>query len=83
MAKNKQLTLGRLYEIDWMDHDSVETNTEAAVFMKPTILKGYGIYVGTSPHHHIFAYIYENSASENNENLRILKDKIVKIRELK
>ncbi len=84
MVKKGKLKPGAVYEVQWRDHFQVDSKSnQAATLHDPVILTSYGKYVGYNKFYDIFSYNYENSISENNDHMFILKNQIVSIKELK
>lgn len=80
----KDMQLGKIYEICWFDHFTTEDkSSEQAVMKEPTILRSYGVYIGSNKRYIILAYNFENEISENNDNIHILKKEIQNIKELR
>lgn len=83
MGRKKRFEIGKLYEVEWIDHDQTESkSSKEAAYEKPVKPKSYGVYVGHNKIHHIFAYNFISFSSSNNDNMRILKKMITSSREL-
>lgn len=78
------MKLGRRYEVIWLDHDETESKSPAeAVSEPPVIFHTCGYLVGITPLFYILAYNFEHHTSSNNDNMRILKKMVKKVKELK
>ena len=84
MNNLKNLELGKIYAIDYLDNYSTEDKTViAAVDEKDLILTTYGKLIGINPKYIVICNNYDkNPETENHDNMHILKKVIIKITEL-
>jgi len=81
----KKPKLNHVYEVHWIDHyASSDKSPTSAVDQGKKIMISYGKYVGYNRKYYIFAYNLDGDGEfENNDNMHILKNLIIKLEKLK
>lgn len=75
--------LNNIYEIIYYDHFSTEgVSPKEAIKNEGIVLSTYGRCIGYNNNYVVLCWNFENTSSDNNDNMHVLKVAIKKVRKL-